>query len=299
MKIYSQDICIVTVCDNHFAVMLAVLIKSIEINHVSNESIHIYIVDDGINAKNKEKIINSIDQKKINLTWLPIIEVIPKEISFPLDKSSFPLNVYIRLFIPYFIPQTYLKAIYLDVDMVVKKDISLLWNIGISGKTIAGVVDRSEKVSNAWGGISNYKELGMHPDTKYFNSGLLIMDLEKWRKTELSFEILNCITKYQQFANFPDQYGLNVIFANQWFELDHRWNTFATLTEKDPYIIHFIGRKPIYSSYENNQSYAADFFHYLKLTKWADYSLKTEYARLLKKLLNHSQKKLKKILGKV
>ena len=65
---------------------------------------------------------------------------------------------------------------------------------------------------------------------------------------------------------FPINMGLNVIFANQWFELDHRWNTFATLNEKDPYIIHFIGRKPIYSSYENNESYATDFFSYLQLT---------------------------------
>jgi len=278
--------------------MLAVLIKSIEVNHTSNEGIHIYIVDDGINARNKLKIINSINQEKIKLTWLPINEIIPKDIAFPLDKTTFPLNIYIRLFIPHFLPQACVKAIYLDVDMVVKKDISLLWNTNINGKTIAGVVDRSEKVSSTWAGITNYKELGLHPDTKYFNSGLLVIDLNKWRQTTLSLDILKCIHKNQKFADFPDQYGLNVIFANQWFELDHRWNTFATMTEKDPYIIHFIGRKPIYSSYVNNNSYAADFFQYMKLTKWADYRLKTEYDHLFSKLRIHSTKILKRVLRK-
>ena len=299
MKPFPEEICIVTVCDDHFAVMLAVLIKSIEINHFSNESIHIYIVDDGISAKNKLKIINSIDRKKIELTWFPIDEVLPKDVALPLDKSTFPLNVYIRLFIPHFLPQTCLKAIYLDVDMLVKKDISILWNTGIDGKIIAGVVDRSEKVCSSWCGITNYKELGLHPDTKYFNSGLLIMDLEKWRKTTLSHDILDCIHKYKNFADYPDQYGLNVIFANQWFELDHRWNTFATLSEKDPYIIHFIGRKPIYSSYENNESYATDFYHYLQFTQWADYKEKNELFRLLKKLRILFVKKLKIALRKV
>jgi len=275
--------------------MLAVLIKSIEINHLSNGIIHIHIVDDGIHATNKLKIVNSIDQKNIKITWLPIKEVIPKGVALPLDASSFPLNVYVRLFIPYFVPKTYSRAIYLDVDMVVKKDISLLWNTAINGKIIAGVVDRLNIVGGAWGGITNYLELGLAPDTKYFNSGLLIMDLEKWRKTELSLEILACISKHQQFANFPDQYGLNVIFANQWFELDQRWNTYATSNEENPYIIHFIGRKPIYSSYENNEDYKNEFFHYFNLTKWADFKQKKEYNRLFFKLLNRSQKSIKKL----
>lgn len=294
-----EDICIVTVCDNHFAIMLSVLIKSIEINHVANETIHIFVVEDHIDTKNKLKLIDSIDKGNIEITWLPIKDVIPKNVAFPLDASTFPLNVYVRLFIPHFVPKTYSKAIYLDVDMVVKKDISLLWNTEINGNLIAGVVDRSEKVSSTWGGITNYQELGLSPETKYFNSGLLIMDLEKWRETELSLEILACITKHKQFANFPDQYGLNVIFANQWFELDPRWNNYATLNEENPYIIHFIGRKPIYSSYENNVNYKNEFHYYLKLTQWADFKQKKEYDRLFFKLLHRSEKIIKNLFRKV
>ncbi|MET3114122.1 lipopolysaccharide biosynthesis glycosyltransferase [Pedobacter sp. CG_S7] len=289
----TNKITLVTVCDNNFAVMLTVLIKSIEINHKTNESIDLYIVEDNIKSKNKLKLIASIDHKKINVIWLDMADLLPKDISLPLDRSNFPLNVYLRILIPHFLPQSCEKAIYLDVDMVVRKDISLLWNTAINEKIIAGVVDRSEKVSSTWGGITNFKELGIHPDTKYFNSGLLIMDLKKWRKTELSLEILKCIAKYKEYANFPDQYGLNVIFANQWFELDQRWNTYSPSNEQNPYIIHFIGTKPIYSSYDSNLNYKKEFFHYLSLTKWADFKPKTEYNRLFNKILNRIKKKLK------
>ncbi len=80
--------------------------------------------------------------------------------NLPLDASSFPLNVYARLFIPHFISPLLEKVIYLDVDMIMEKDIQELWNIDLQDKMISGVIDRSGVVSSSWGGISNYKELG-------------------------------------------------------------------------------------------------------------------------------------------
>ena len=282
----NNAITIVTVCDNHYAVMLAALLKSIEVNRMGQEQIALYIVDDGLKASSKSKISESVSGQVFDLTWLNLDDVIPDQTMLPLDNSTFPLNVYIRLFIPHFIPPSLGRVLYLDVDMIVETDIARLWEMDMQGRVIAGVVDRSETVSSKWGGITNYKELGLHPETKYFNSGLLLMDPIKWREEDLTSRILACVSENSRYAGFPDQYGLNVVLANQWLELDSRWNSYSTSNNTDPYVIHFIGVKPIYTSYDLNNDYRTRFFHYLRLTKWSGFKPISNNFRLMKKLYN-------------
>jgi lipopolysaccharide biosynthesis glycosyltransferase len=286
MEDMNNVITIVTVCDNHYAVMLAALLKSIEVNRLGMEEIALYIVDDGLKANSKRRISESVSGQVFNLTWLSLDDVISDKSRLPLDNSTFPLNVYIRLFIPHFIPQSLERVLYLDVDMIVETDIAKLWELDMQGKVIAGVVDRSGTVSSKWGGITNYKELGLHPETKYFNSGLLLIDPIKWREEDLTNRILTCVNENSKYAGFPDQYGLNVVLANQWFELDSKWNSYATSNDTDPFVIHFIGVKPIYKSYNLNSDYRTSFYHYLRLTKWSGFKPISNNFRLMKKLYN-------------
>lgn len=287
----QNRITIISVCDNHYMIMLAALLKSIEKNHHSSEKIDYYIVEDEISSKNKQMLLDSTNKEMINIKWLKMSEITPKEFKLPLDYSSFPLNIYIRLFIPHFIPVPIEKAIYLDVDMIVLEDISKLWGTNIGNKVIAGVVDRSGLVSNEWLGIKNYKDLGISPDAKYYNSGLLLIDPQKWRQLNITQKVIKCIHDNITFADFPDQYGLNVVFADQWFELDPRWNSQAMLAIEKPFIIHFTGRKPFYKSYNYNSSYKDHFYKYLKQTKWNNFKPIGEYRRLLKKIYNKFEKR--------
>ena len=287
----DDRITIVVVSDNHYVIMLAALIKSIEINHITNEVIDFYIIEDKITTSNKSKIFNSIKSNSINIFWIKMVDAIPSNSKLPLDTSTFPLNVYVRLFIPYFIPQNIIKVIYMDVDMVVNEDISKLWYTDLKDFFIAGVLDRSEVVSSKWGGIENFKELGLSFDTKYYNSGLLLMRCDKWRDAEITVKVIDCVEKNINFTRFPDQYGLNVVFANEWLDLDKKWNCYSISNEENPYIIHFIGRKPIYKSYNYNEEYKKLFFKYISLTDWKGFIPISETRRLLKKIINISRKK--------
>jgi lipopolysaccharide biosynthesis glycosyltransferase len=291
MNTMSNTITIFTVCDNHFSVLLAALIKSIDSNHFSEEHINFYIVGDKLSAVNKENLAKCADSKKISFLWFEISDIIRDKSMLPQDGSSFPLIVYIRLFFPLFIPATVDKVIYLDVDMIVRKDISMLWNIELGDKIIGGVPDRSEVVSCPWGGITNYKELGIDPQSKYFNSGLLLVSRSKWVEKKITEKIIDCISKNTKYANFPDQYGLNVVFANQWVELDSRWNSYSMLEREDPFLIHFIGIKPIFTSYNYVEKYKVEFFSYLHLTPWANYKPIGNHVRIFKKILNKLNKK--------
>ena len=286
-----NPITIFTVCDNHFSVLLAALIKSIDINHHTEEHINFYIVGDKLNLVNKNNLLKCADANKISIFWVDIDDIIKNKSILPLDSSSFPLIVYIRLFFPLFIPPEIDKVIYLDVDMIVRKDISALWNTDLGDKIIAGVPDRSEIVSCSWGGITNYKELGISPETKYFNSGLLFINCSKWIELNITEKIISCISNNTKYANFPDQYGLNVVFANQWLELDSGWNCYSMVEKDDPYLIHFIGIKPIFTSYNYVQKYKDEFYSYLKLTPWASFKPIGNHVRLFKKFWNKASKK--------
>jgi len=171
--------------------------------------------------------------------------------------------------------------------MIVQRDISVLFYNDLKDYVVGAVLDpRIITFDNSWGGVLNYKELGLPGSTKYFNTGLLLMNTLKWRAENVTERIISCIDNHKKFANYPDQYGLNVVLANQWLELDPRWNHFCTIDHPDPYLIHFVQRKPIYKSYDNIERFKKIFNQYLDQTKWKNFKPIGESSRYIKKIKN-------------
>lgn len=278
---------LVIVTDEHYIIHLAALLKSIEQNHKTGEKIAVYVISDNVKSSSRARIEKSIDQAMFTIAWIKMEDAIPAGVTLPLDRTSYPVTIYLRLFIQYIVPEGTKKALFLDVDMLVVSEISSLYNQELGDNTIAAVQDpRLLTFDNSWGGILNYRELGFAPDTKYFNTGLIIFDIPKWKEQNLTQKIIACINDNIKFANYPDQYGFNVILAHHWFELDTRWNYFASGDIAAPYIIHFISRKPFYTSYDNNPAYKALFYKYVKLTEWRNTKPVGELNRYIKKLNN-------------
>jgi len=293
-EVLKDNISIVTVCDNNYVMLLATLLKSIERNNKSKREIDFYIVNDNITRKNQVKFEKSFNNDLINIKWLIMADLIPNGARVPTDKSTYPLNIYIRLFIPYFMPQEIERVIYLDVDMVVLGNIGDLWNTDLSGNIIGAVQDT---FGTAFYGIKNHKDLGISEDSKYFNSGMLLIDTIEWRKNGITEDIIVCLQNNTEFAQYPDQYGLNVVFANKWFEMDEKWNTYTYKDEEDPLLIHYIGYKPIYKDYSGKKEYLDLFFYYLNLTQWKGMTPVSKYFRYALKFKTRVKKKLTKLLS--
>lgn len=289
----SQDtIKIVVASNNHYALLIAALIKSIEVNHKSGEKIDLYIIDDGISRASQEKIRASASTDMVNMYWFKTSEAVPSNVTIPNDKSAFPITTYLRLFAPHILPKGTKKYIYLDVDMIVLEDISKLWNVDLNGNIIAGVQDLCETAGSEWGGIPNYKELGIAPETLYFNAGMMVVDQEKWEKEDISNKVIKCIHDNMKSVNFPDQYGLNVVLANKWQPLDKRWNNFAIVDTEDPFLIHYLDIKPFFKTYNGLPKYQEVFYKYLRQTPWKDHTPISGNVRTMKKAIS----KIKKIL---
>lgn len=285
----KNRISVVLACDDHYVVLLAALLKSIEMNHVSEEMVDIYIVDDQIAKSSKNRLISSLELKKLNLIWLKMSEIIPEGVVLPLVNNSYPLNTYIRLLIPYFIPKEVERIIFIDVDMIMLDDISNLWKIDTGEYVIGAVSDTIGPVAKTIGeGIENYKELGLNPDEKYFNAGLQLINLTKWLEQDITQKTFDAINNNKKYAALGDQYGLNIALCGNWYEIDKLWNCFSVNTDPKPSLIHYFHRKPIYKTYANN--YKDEFFYYLKKTAWKDFEPIGETSRKLKKISNMLEK---------
>lgn len=295
----NQKLALVTICDNAFALLLAALLKSIEKTLQTPARFDLYLVDDGISAAAKARLLQTINPALFDVHWLTVDEAIPAGTYLPVDRSTFPRNVFVRLFIPYFIPAEVTRVVYLDVDMIANQDITALWSVDLGDKLLGAVVDRAELVSSSWGGYKNYRELGLAPETRIFNSGMLVIDPIAWRRQEVTKRVIKCIEYNVEYAVFPDQYGLNVVLANQWLELDRGWNCYAHYADEKPHLIHFTGVKPIYTSYDLNKAYQETFYRYLRQTPWHDFTPISGWNRLLIKQTHKLKKRLYRLADRL
>jgi len=214
-------------------------------------------------------------------------EVIPPGMALPYDRNLFPATVYMRLFLPYVIPKEVKKVLYLDVDMIALEDISNVWNIDLGDSVIGAVVDcRVTTLDNDWGGVLNYKELGLDGKHPYVNSGLQLMNTEKYREAKMAERIIAAINDNAKFAEYAEQYALNTILPSiKWTEIPKKWNYFSTEEfDGEKGIIHYISRKPIHTTYKGKEIFKDIFFRYLNQTKWAYTKEVSETKRLIKKM---------------
>lgn len=291
----NNKISIVVASDNHYAILIVALLKSIEVNHNSGGHIDFHIIDDGISVKFKKKLETIVNPEHITIKWHKSKNVIPQDAKMPIDSNTFPLITYMRIFSPFIVDNDVERLLYLDVDTIVQDDISKLWNTPLDGYTIGAILDVAKTVDSEWGGIANYKELGLDPKTKYFNSGVLLMDLNKWRSQRISDQIIEVLGKYKAYVKLADQYGFNVVFANKWKEIDPKWNWFAFKEDENPSLIHFLDIKPIFKSYHSQEVYKDEFFRYLSMTPWKNVKPISGNYRTLRKAVNKVKNTLMKL----
>jgi lipopolysaccharide biosynthesis glycosyltransferase len=130
---------------------------------------------------------------------------------------------FLRLLVPDVLPHTISRVIYLDSDLVVVDDLSRLWDMDMGGMPILAARDRIGTVSAPLG-LANWRELGIPADTKYFNAGVLVLDLERWRREHWSDRLLAYLVENEAILRNSDQDGFNALFGNDWREIDFRWN---------------------------------------------------------------------------
>lgn len=159
------------------------------------------------------------------------------------------------------------KVIYLDSDIVVLDDISKLWNYDIKDY-LAGAVE--DKYSDLMTCRAELKDGDI-----YFNSGVMLMNLKRFREENLEEKIFNKLSEAEN--DYSDQDVLNYICQNRVLYLPLRYN--LMLTTDDPNA--FPNRKDEY-----NEALENPFILHYSIKPWILPVQHSEYWRKYNDMLN-------------
>lgn len=241
----SNAIHIVCASDDRYALMVCALLSSIQDNYRHREEIIFHIIDNGIRRPNKKRILASVFADNLSIRWMKIDESHFNALHPNADQFKMTAH-YARFLIPYLMDKTIERVIYLDCDTIVLGDIGMLWEVDLENNVLAAARDQTANIGDSWL-ISNGKELGLNPLEKYFNSGVLVMDLKRWRQENLTTKLIQCTLDNQDNIQCFDQYAFNVVFHKKWTELPSAWNHMQTKPFIDGiHLIHYVAwEKPI------------------------------------------------------
>lgn len=113
------------------------------------------------------------------------------------------------------------RTIYLDADLVVLESLAELWDADLGRHAVAAVRDAASPWAAGPAG-TNWRHTGMAPDSPYFNSGVMVLALERWRRERLAESALELLRRVE--TPWGDQCAINVVAEGRWLELARRWN---------------------------------------------------------------------------
>ncbi|KAJ2912125.1 hypothetical protein MD484_g8286, partial [Candolleomyces efflorescens] len=240
---FGYGINIGVACDSAYAMPTSVLLSTL-IEHTPGRKISIYLLDCGLSEFDKDRIQQSINS--------PSSHVSLNYLSLASDSLTIRLGsaVWAKIDLVGVAPVE--RILYLDGDILVRGDVKPLWDIDLEGNPIGAALDVGHPTGHAGCSIPP-RGPGI---SKYFNAGVLLMDLTRLR-ADYDQLIAQCVA--MKHSKFADQDVLNVHFAGRWKELSLRWNaqglgTYANYegpgrhwvdrrAMASPFIVHFTHHK--------------------------------------------------------
>ncbi len=250
--------------DDNYVRHMCVTILSI-IDNNNEEDINFHVIAYELSADNKEYIKNLVSDKEKHVFFYKFD--LEKMKHFSIGKGTGNPNIsyatYLRLFIQDLLPKTINKVLYLDCDIVVINSIKDLWDKDIHNYVLAA------KEDYGLAQIHGAKRMRLSEDYKYFNAGVLLLNLEALRKMRFTEMVMKFFEENKEIIKMHDQDILNGLLYKERLPIEEKWNMMCnTDNTKDYSIIHFAGLKPWYIECPHPLKYI--YKEYLSQTKWKD-----------------------------
>ena len=252
--------------DDGYIPFLAVTLQSLVDNSSSSNQYSIKILHTNVNEENKRKI-SKYQRENIDIEFVNLNCYVEKVEDKLFTRDYYTNTTYFRLFIPELYPQ-YEKALYLDSDTVVLADIAELYNTDIGENLVAaaqeGVIqnikvyqDYVEKVV----GVASYK--------RFFNAGVLLMNLNELRRFQFQEKILYLLSTVK-YSVIQDEDYLNRMCKGRVKFVDSTWNKMPididNVKIENIKLIHF---NYVYKPWHfDNVLYGEIFWEYAKKTEF-------------------------------
>ncbi len=240
---------IVYAADNKFGEILGVSLTSLYENNKGMDEINVYILDAGLSQGNKRKIkylAKSYNRSEVK--WLEA-KNISRELGLSVIADRGSLSQYARLFISGCLPEKLERILYLDCDTIINKPLDELWNINMNGKTVAVLLDAFSKLYR--------KNIDLAPNDIMFNSGVMLIDLKRWKEQNIEQKLLDFIINKKGKVQQGDQGALNSILSHDSYCFEPKFNS-VTIFYDFSYKEMLIYRKPPTYYSENQIKTATD-----------------------------------------
>lgn len=286
--------------DNTYAMLLATVMMSFVINNRDTDfSYYVHVLDDNISEQNKTKIIESFDEFGIQIIFYSVSKI-SEELKikgingYGIDNG---LTAYARLFLPDIVGEEVERILYLDCDMVVRGNLRELYEMDLQGMSFAAVMDPI---------IDGYRHyLGIKDDEIYINTGMLLIDCERWRKNQCTDRVMNVMLKEHPFFHYVDQDAINMSLQGEYILVHPKYNLLATMMTwsyetcmkvdgrnpehyyekeivdealKQPIIVHIVNNR-LGRPWQGGVFYKEEWLKYFCLTRFKD-----DFAKMKKRL---------------
>lgn len=209
---------IVFCADGKFKNFAVVTLTSVIKNHL-DYFFKFYLLTSSNEKGWTEKVTQFVDSFSSSITIIPVNE---QDFSaFPVLHHFSPAN-YFRILIPEKIPET--KFLYLDSDIICNGSILPLLEVDLSGKVLGAVEDPIF----IW-----KKELGMTESARYFNSGVMLVNAQNWKRQEIGKKAFDFINQHSDKIRFVDQCVLNALLDGKWEKIPLTFNLQSILFRED------------------------------------------------------------------
>lgn len=274
----------------HCAIMLISLCKN-------NPGIdfQVHILSDDLSSNDikvlSQAVCNYPVKFKFYIQPADFLENCPIDTEGHIDRST-----YYRCFLSSLLPEDIDKILYLDCDIIVRGNIQELWDTDITDYAVACVQDM-------WSARQeNYSRLQYDPAYSYFNAGVLLINMNYWRRHDIAGQSIGYITKYPERLELNDQDVLNALLHDKKRFVSFQWNmqdgffrrrrrieesTWPELDKaiQNPTVLHYTGGKKPWH-YKSRHPYKKEYFKYLDMSPWSGWRPKTDYKALIMNNIN-------------
>lgn len=260
---FPDGVLVVLSANERYVPYVSVVLQSIKENANPARQYDVVVLNTDITPESQKRLIAQVTAENFSLRFYSATPIM-KSYSNLRVYGHFKIETYYRLIVPQIMPHSK-KAVYLDSDLVVLRDVAQLFDVHMGTNLIAATHDADTA------GMYN----GFDPDMKtyidtvlkldnpydYFQAGVLVMNLEAFRARYTTEEMLACAASRKW--NLLDQDVLNYLARGAVCYVDMAWNTLMDWehlrrrsiiglapmsvreayekARKNPYIIHYAG----------------------------------------------------------
>jgi len=188
-----------------YAFLTGISLLSLLENNKKCEEINIYIMDNNISDKNKQKLTSMITNYGRKVSFVPMPDM--KQLTgHQIETGRWNISTFGRLYMASALPDTVHKVLNIDCDTIIVDSLEPLWNIDLTGKVVGGM---SECINDRY-----RRNVGMKKGMPYLNGGLVFMNCDEVRKEGYERKFTKYICRYGSTLAYLDQDVLNAVVPN-------------------------------------------------------------------------------------